>query len=181
VEASQVRPLNLEEMTQRAATIFAGRCVGLSTITDPQIRGEVTMATFVVSRSVKGSERGTITIRMPAGDHVGPGIAGLPAFHKGDEVVLFLYGRSGLGLRSPVGLSQGAFRVVKDKRGRASAVNDLGNRNLLRGLSSAAHDRLAAKFDLARPAETVAPAELLGMAEALLTADAASPRAGSRP
>jgi hypothetical protein len=168
LEASQVRPLNLEEMTQRAATIFSGRCVAISTARDPDLGVDVTMATFQVTRSVKGSEHGTITLRMPSSGDVGSGVGGLPTFHKGDVVVLFLYGKSQLGFRAPVGLGQGSFRVLKDKRGRATALNDLGNRNLLRGLSAHAHERVAARFDLRRPAESMTPVELLGMAESML-------------
>jgi hypothetical protein len=168
-------------MTHRAATIFSGRCVGLSTATDPELGREVTVATFVVSRWVKGSEHGTITVRMPAAADIGSGAGGIPTFHKGDEVVLFLYGKSQLGLRAPVGLGQGSFRVLKDKRGRPAAVNDLGNRHLLRGLSAQAHERIAAKFDLARPAESMTPADLLGMAEAILAGNGEASRPGGRP
>ena len=180
LEASQVRLLNLEEMTQRAATIFSGRCVALSTLVDPDLGREVTVATFQVSRAVKGTDHGTITIRMPASADVASGVGGLPTFHKGDEVVLFLYGKSQLGFRAPVGLGQGNFRVLKDKRGRATAVNDLGNRNLLRGLSAPARERIAAKFDLRRPEESLTPVDLLGMAESILRgSDARHP--GNRP
>ncbi len=181
LEASQVRPLNLEEMTQRAATIFSGRCVGISTARDPDLQVEVTMATFQVTRSVKGSEHGTVTIRMPASGDVGTGVGALPTFHKGDEVVLFLYGKSRLGMRVPVGLGQGNFRVLKDKQGRATALNDLGNRNLLRGMSAPAHERVAARFDLRRPEESMTPVDLLGMAESILAANPASGHPGQRP
>lgn len=180
LQASQVRPLNLEEMTQRAATIFSGRCVAVSNARDPDLQVEVTMATFQVSRSVKGTEHGTITIRMPASADIGTGVGALASFQKGDEVVLFLYGKSKLGMRVPVGLGQGSFRVVKDKRGQATALNDLGNRHLLRGLSAPAHERVAARFDLRRPEESMTPVDLLGMAESIL-AGSEEAHSGRRP
>jgi hypothetical protein len=71
--ASQVRSLNLEQMTARAATVFAGRCVEVRTVSDPTGR-EITVATFEVHRAVKGSSPGAITIRMP-GDDDGTGVA----------------------------------------------------------------------------------------------------------
>jgi len=130
VEASQVRPVNLEEMTDRAATVFAGRCVVLTTTVDPDIGRTVTEATFDVSRAVKGNPGQTITVRFLGAQSSGvspSAIAGPPPFRPDEEVILFLYGESALGFRSTVGFGQGKFSVsAKDPaspaRGQAAGM-----------------------------------------------------------
>ncbi len=141
--ASQVRPVNLEQMTQRAARIFAGRCVRVEAVDGGALGHAVTVATFEVERAVKGEIGPTVSVRMLGGDAAfGRDTPGLPSFRPGDQVVLFLYGESELGLSAPVGLGQGRFQVVTDKSGRRLALNDFGNRQLLRGLTPAARTRL---------------------------------------
>jgi hypothetical protein len=138
-QASQVRPLNIAEMTERADRVFAGRCVGLRVVPDPELGQLVTHVTFVVDRGAKGDPRsGNVTIRVLGSQ----AIDGLPQFLNGEEVVLFLYPDSRRGLTSPVGFGQGKFSVVRDKLGTRFAVNGFANENLLRNLSGDAQQRL---------------------------------------
>ena len=144
--ASRVRPINIEEMSQRADRIFLGRCVGVRAELDPDLGQMVTYATFVTHRAVKGSAHGKVTIKL-LGDQVEDGspvrgIEGVPRFREGEEVVLFLYGDSGRGLTSPVGLGQGKFVVFEDKLGKRQALNALGNETLFRNLSPGARKKL---------------------------------------
>jgi hypothetical protein len=136
LEASQVRSLDLGQMTHRAARIFAGRCVSSKVVFDPVAGAEVTVATFRVDRAVKGVSGRTVTVRM-SGASSDPGSADahspVPIFSRGEEVVLFLYGESSLGLSAPVGLGQGRFEVITDKQGVKRAINAAGNENLTRG------------------------------------------------
>jgi hypothetical protein len=134
--ASQVRPMNLEKMTQRATTIFAGVCTGVETQHDATLGRPVARVSFRVDQVVKGAAAATLTIRLLGN------AAGVPRFREGEETVLFLYGESALGLTSPVGLGQGKFRVVEDKSGRKIAINEFGNDGLLDGLSQAARSTL---------------------------------------
>lgn len=177
--ASQVRPINIEEMTGRAARIFAGRCVEVQTTVDPAFGHEVTLATFEVDRVVKGSLGRTISVRMPGGDDASGGTAGMPLFRPGEEVVLFLYGESEMGFSSPVGLGQGRFSVVTDKQGRRIALNGLVNRNLLRALTPEARTRLGGSFETWKDRKDLEPAALLDMAEALAAPPRAPPSAPS--
>jgi hypothetical protein len=169
--ASRVRPINLEEMAQRADRIFVGRCIRVRAEVDRDLGQMVTYATFLTRRTVKGSAHGTVTIKL-LGDQIeddGPsrGVEGVPRFREGEEVVLFLYGDSGRGLTSPVGLGQGKFVVSRDKQGKRQAFNALGNETLLRGLSPGALKKLG---DLAtRPAhEGVDPDALLDMVQRIV-------------
>jgi hypothetical protein len=158
--ATQSRPLNLEEMTDRATTIFAGRCTHVRVEHDRSLGRDVTVATFHVDRAIKGATGSAITVRMPwVGESAIP--AGVPSYARGDEVVLFLYGESASGMRAPVGLGQGRFRVVTDKQGHKLAINDFGNRNLLHGVSASMRQRLAG---------SVTPNGLLDAADDLLKA-----------
>jgi hypothetical protein len=147
IGATQIRQLNLEQITQRAATIFTGVCSDIHVERDPNV-GWVSVATFDVLRSVKGRQAATTTVRFVGGqpdlEPRSPAIAGMPAFHRGDEVVLFLYGTSAMGLTSPVGLGQGSFTVVRDKLGKKLAINAFGNQRLLEGVSSTTRGRLGA-------------------------------------
>lgn len=144
--ASTVRPLNLEEMTERAAQIFVGRCLAVETTLDERLGVPVTVATFEVGVALKGGAGRTVTVRqLPAADGAASataGIAGLPAPRPGDEVLLFLYGATASHLTAPVGLGQGAFAIVADKTGRRLAINGFGNRHLFRGLTAATRQRL---------------------------------------
>lgn len=134
--ATQVRPLNLEEMTRKAERILSGRCIAVDTESDHRLGIPITVVTLRVDQVSKGSAGPIVTFRMPAGgSSSGAGFVGIPAFHPGEELVLFLYGDSRLGLTSPVGLGQGKFVVARDKRGRRIAVNEHGNRTLFRRLS----------------------------------------------
>jgi hypothetical protein len=68
-------------------------------------------------------------------------VPAMPTYEVGQELLLFLVGDSQLGLTSPVGLGQGAFRVEDDGSGGRVAVNAFGNAGLFRGLSAAAAAR----------------------------------------
>ena len=170
--ASQVRLVNLEQMTQRAARIFSGRCIDTRVEHDPAAGRDVTVATFRVERAVKGAIGDTVTVRMLSGGaSIGDDPAGAPRFRRGEEVVLFLYGESSMGLSSTVGLGQGTFKVLTDKQGRRVALNEVGNRNLMRAMRPETRARLRERLrapDGAEAAETVDPASLLDMAEVLL-------------
>src|SRR5262245_20868074 len=144
--ASQVRPLNLEEMTERADRIFIGRCVQVTARMDPELGQMVTYATFAAERSGKGGVHGQVTIKLlgdqRAAREPGRSMAGVPGFERGEEVVLFLYGESRRGLTSPVGLGHGKFMVVRDKNGQKLALNATGNESLFLNLSPGARRKL---------------------------------------
>ena len=145
--AGQVRLVNLEVMTDRAARIFSGRCTGADVVHDPTLGADVIVATFRVERAIKGVTGRTVTVRMPGAALVNGASSDkreAPPFRKGDEVVLFLYGESPLGMSAPVGLGQGHFKVLTDKQGHRHALNQFGNRQLLSGVRPEVRERLGA-------------------------------------
>lgn len=172
--ATQVRPVNLEEMTDRAATVFSGRCIDVHSVIDPRLGKPVTLMTFEVSRAVKGDLGDTVTIKLLGAVDSSSGkggVAGLPTFQRDEEVVLFLYGESSMGLTSPVGFGQGKFTIVKTKRGERFALNAFGNKNLLRDLSETAETRLASLRGADGSPGELRPDKLLDMAASLMAAE----------
>jgi len=150
--ASRVRTMNIEQLAQRAARIFSGRCLDVRVHEDASLRHTVTDVTVAVTRTVKGNVHGRIVFRLlgdqTASAEKGRGVDGVPTFRRGEELVLFLYGDSASGLTSPVGFGQGKFGVIRDKAGRKLAVNGSGNQNLLRGVTAPAERKVGP--DLAR-------------------------------
>jgi hypothetical protein len=182
IEASQIRPVNLEEMTQRADRIFEGRCVDVREEFDSRIGRYVSVVTFEIDDPVKGVMEDRVTIRLlsgatpPGGDRQ----PGLTRFTEGEAVLLFLYGESRLGLTSPVGFGQGKFNIVESKAGQRFAVNGFGNKNLLRDLSEDAEDLLEDRLFIARQKREIEPRVLREMVDRLVDQADGSPTLRSR-
>lgn len=166
--ATTVRPLNIEELTEKAGRIVSGQVVAIDVSTDPALDLPVARVTLAVQRTLKGSGGSTLAFRMLAPSEAATtlGVRGLPSFDVGEEVVLFLYPESRTGLTSPVGLTQGKFVKVTDKQGRTLAVNGFANRSLLRNLSPAARQRVGTVLGTESDPVT-RPRVLLQMVEAL--------------
>ena len=135
--AASVERINLFEMVRAADRIFWGRCLQAEPGREPSTGLPVTTYTFEVLRGLKGAQaEESIRFRQLSGGPVGD-IRGLPEFSPGQEILLFLYPDSRLGLTSPVGLAQGMFRVGKGgRRGGQAVLNRVGNANLLHRASS---------------------------------------------
>ncbi len=108
--ATSIRLASLEEMVQFADRVFRGRC--LATRVVPGVVGMEAMEyTFEVSEGVKGTETGQrIVFRQVLAPRRGMrGIAGMPSYHEGQDLLMFLHGDSQLGLTSAESslLSQG--------------------------------------------------------------------------
>lgn len=134
--ASQVRSLNLEQLTQKAGRIVSGRCSDVSFSTDPELGIQVTTVTLDVQETLKGAPQGVLTFRMAGGGGGAVADAGVPTFKSGEVVLLFLYPESRAGLTSPVGFGQGKFLSHRDKQGRIIFLNGHGNTGLFDHLSA---------------------------------------------
>src|SRR5437870_354692 len=143
VQATLVEACNFITLTQRAETIFHGRCLQKKEVADGK-PVPYTEYTFRVIEAVKGLKDPlgkppeTITVRhagtrsgkaRPDGLETAPLRLGLPEYEVGEEVVLFLSRESSFGLCAPIGLSQGRFAVIKKER-RALVLNIHRNRGL---------------------------------------------------
>jgi hypothetical protein len=146
--ALQSQEMNLSEIVQEADRIVVGKVISAVESAIPGPGGgtiPIMEYTLLVSNAIKGTADARIVIRhvrLPGvsfflGNESGTGV-GLPTYKVDEAVVLFLTGESQLGLSSPVGLLQGAFRVESDKQGQpVSVVNGVGNAGLMMGTDSA--------------------------------------------
>ncbi|VAW80157.1 hypothetical protein MNBD_GAMMA12-2625 [hydrothermal vent metagenome] len=122
VHASSVLPLNLEQLSAKAMTIFNGRCISNQVEFDTQSNLVVTYTTFEVLDSIKGTKGLTHTIKQVGGNLPNSNIKtrwpSIPKFIIGNEYVMFLPAASSLGFSTPVGLEQGKFNVLTDALGK---------------------------------------------------------------
>lgn len=134
--ATSVRTLNLFEMVELSDRVFEGRCLSAETKVEESTRLPIVEYTFEVRQAIKGVQAGQKIVFRQVGSMRG-GIAGIPHYRKGQELLLFLHADSKLGLTSPVGLAQGTFRLEKTSDKGVGVINPFRNRNLGRNLAFA--------------------------------------------
>ncbi|MBI2083749.1 MAG: hypothetical protein HYT76_09340 [Deltaproteobacteria bacterium] len=102
--AASVLPLGLKKITEEAAIIFVGHCVGYSHELDES--GFPTYwVQYQIEEGVKGvRDRETLWVKRFDFQKA-------PVCSKTEEVVLFLYPESRAGFTSPIGFGQGQFSV----------------------------------------------------------------------
>ena len=132
--ATIIVKLKLPDLVQRAQAVFVGQAVKTDMHWTADRKHIVTDTTFNVRQPLRGGTRagGRITIRTLGGvvDGIGMRVSGSPVFRKGDEVLLFTEQRGGH--RYVVGMTQGAYRISRDARGRAMVRVNLGGVSLAR-------------------------------------------------
>lgn len=133
--AASVRPLDLDNLVDNAATVFQGQCLESRSERDEATGAVVTIVTFQVQDTLKGEAVPLRTIKQLGGriDGEVSRIDGMPTFTPGEEYLVFLYGVSQAGFSSPVGLAQGRFPVKHEAKGRV-----VGNGRDLRDVLPAA-------------------------------------------
>lgn len=133
--AISVETVNLQRMVVMADRIFYGRCLAAVEEMDSTVGLPVMRYRFQVLEGLKGVAAGDVVeFRQLSGSSRQIAIPGMPGFHKGQVVLVFLRPDSRLGLTSPVGLIQGIFRPEVLEDGRIHFRNSLDNRNLEVGL-----------------------------------------------
>jgi hypothetical protein len=119
LRATVLVPIEFRELVAVASTIVHGRVVDVRADWVDGRRAIDTFLTIEAEEYFKGAAGETVVVRVPGGEmgRYRTIFVGAPAFRRGDEVVLFLKGDAARGAFI-VGLSQGAFRVVRDPSGR---------------------------------------------------------------
>lgn len=109
--------VSFEEKVDNAAGIVLGKVVSSKSQMDPSGRWILTYSTIRVEKAMKGQAATEVTIVMPGGrvGTLNQSTIGVPAFHDGDERVVFLKDTK-LG-PTVLYFDQGAYDVVKDARG----------------------------------------------------------------
>jgi hypothetical protein len=112
-DATTLVRLRFQDLAQRSTAIARLRCIGSESRWE---HGEVwTDTRFELMEASKGSLPRVVTVRAIGGQfgHVRSHVEGAPVFRSGEEVYLFLWGRTGEPYRV-LAWSQGAFRIARD-------------------------------------------------------------------
>jgi len=121
VTATSLARLSVEQMSAAASTIARGRCIADESRWE---NGEIwTISTLEIEDVWKGSAPARITVRLIGGHagHFVSTVAGVPRFHPGEEVILFLE-PDREGRFTVTGWVQGTFRIRRDPQSGAETV-----------------------------------------------------------
>jgi len=123
VRATVLVPIEFRELVAVSPIILHGHVVDVRSDWIDGRRAIETIVTVEPAEYFKGDLGDRVTFKVPGGElgRYRTIFVGAPVFAQGDEVVLFL---DGTGAAQPhvVGLSQGVFRVVPDRRSGLSLV-----------------------------------------------------------
>lgn len=137
---AQTAPAPLDQLVASSATILRGHVISAVVEPHPQFANlQTVLVTISVGKVLKGEAPPTCTFRQFVWDP--RDVAESAGYRKAGELLLFLNPVSEYGLTSPVGLEQGRFRVTRDAKGRAFAVNGRANFGLFDQVSSKASAR----------------------------------------
>ncbi len=128
------RAENLDQLVGRASLIVHGRVLSARVEPHPQYANLSTVVvTLRVDETLKGAPVSSFTFRQFIWDLRDRLDAA--GYRKGLELVLLLNPETRLGLRSPTGLEQGRFRILRDPAGQSAALNGRGNAGLFAALA----------------------------------------------
>lgn len=117
-EATVVVRVDLPELVKASKWIVEGTVVGVKSDGRHSLGGVETQVEIRVTHWWKGPRvQGNLMIRLPGGKggRMTAHVAGMPRFHKGEEIILFLEPVEGGVI--PTGLHQGIFRVERRPEG----------------------------------------------------------------
>lgn len=177
--------MELDEAFMRSEMVIEGS-VTTGTSGETSLGEIYTDWTINVDRTYWGEHQATRVVRLPGGvlaNGYGSMIPGMPRLVLGEEVVLFLSAESEEGMRVPVGLSQGKYRIVTASDGARTAVQTGDHVTLISaratrsidGLEMLDYADLIARIEAASQTRRVAEANAaLSASEALKSLDAPS-------
>ena len=117
--ATTVKYFSLGDLCGDAPVIVVARCTGISTEWDAEHDIVFTRTEFSIEEIIKGSPAaGMVMIRMPGGEYQDhrTTVAGVPRFTEGDETVLFLTEPDEHGFPWIMGLGQGCYPILSDRK-----------------------------------------------------------------
>ena len=153
--AAMILKMNLAQLTDRADAIFRGEVLSaepgkisigggtLPTVTyrlrvDEAFKGEFE-AKENASPEIEITMLGTLKASLRSGNQqrLTSSLPEVPKLRVGESYVLFTTAPGASGLRSPVGLGQGSFRIYAGENKTEFAVNELNNLGLFNGSPTA--------------------------------------------
>lgn len=131
----------IDQLTRESTLIVRASVHSAVVEPHPQFKNLMTLlVTLDVKETLKGKAAKTVTYRQFIWDPRAR--LNKMKYGKGEEVLLLLGPESQYGLRSPAGLEQGRFRVMRDAKGNVTVINGRGNAGLF---NSAVQKRAAAR------------------------------------
>jgi hypothetical protein len=125
VSASTVELLDVEQLSERSASIYQGTLIGSARAVsaDQTASTQIRLALTRVLKTDRAIGSDTINVTLPGGIQQGRRyeISGMPQFRAGEEVILFLSESDQHGRQWPIGLGQAKFTVLR-QAGRPARV-----------------------------------------------------------
>jgi len=125
--ASTVVAMTLEQMSERAESIFLGRVTGTRADWNAERTRIYTYVTLEVDRYLKGGSGSSVATVRLLGGRVGAYLAmvpGTPQFDMGEDVLLFCAG-GGARIETVLGMSLGKFTITADASGEKFVKRDI--------------------------------------------------------
>ncbi|MDP6539170.1 MAG: hypothetical protein QF903_02525 [Planctomycetota bacterium] len=158
IDAGTAVRMDIPELVDQSDLVFEGRVLERDVRQDSQGRIETTYR-ISVERTFWGPDQLIRRVRVPGGvlaDGRGLLLPGMPEIAVGEDVLLFLSRPGSTGIRVPVGLAQGKFRVLTDRDGRRRLVRDQSDLSLVDPATGRIHEAGArAHFDYAETAAAI--------------------------
>ena len=130
--ATSVQKFSLRELASHSKSVVVARVQSSESRWDG---GEIyTYTTIQVSEGLKGARKGQSIVVRQLGGQVGDLasiVPGMPAFERGQEVVLFLSANDKAGYPWVVGLQQGKYTISSDAQGKKRVRRDTSELNLV--------------------------------------------------
>ena len=131
---------SIDQLTDEATLIVHGHVTSAKVEPHPQLTNLMTvLVTMEVQETLKGTPRKSIQFRQYIWDLRDQLDAA--QYTKNQELLLLLGPESQYGLRSPVGLDQGRFRITHDGKDQPVAVNGRANAQLFEATEKRAQAR----------------------------------------
>ncbi|MGH9429044.1 MAG: hypothetical protein ACRD2L_22400 [Terriglobia bacterium] len=132
VFSTTVEKFTLDDLVQKSGRIIVGKCMSRASRWNDRNTLILTTARFAVSEPLKGSNDGFVNVVTVGGtlDGITQTVSGMPVFEPEEEVLLFLE-PSKNGHWQPLGMSQGKFRILRNRQtGEEEVVHSLSGLEL---------------------------------------------------
>ncbi len=115
--STTVEKFTLDDLVQKSGRIVIGKCISRESRWNDRGTLILTTARFVVSEPLKGSADGFVNVVTVGGtlDGITQTVSGMPVFEPEEEALLFLE-PSKNGHWQPLGMSQGKFRILRNRQ-----------------------------------------------------------------
>src|SRR5688572_20234570 len=130
--STTVEKFTLDDLVEKSGRIVVGKCISRESRWNDRNTLILTTARFAVSERLKGSSDGFVNVVTVGGtlDGITQTVSGMPVFEPEEAVLLFLEASKN-GDWQPLGLSQGKFRILRNRQtGEEEVVHSLSGLEL---------------------------------------------------